>query len=170
MFFLDCEASSLDETFSFPIEVAWGHVTSGEVQAYLINPGMIAEWTDWDPAAQAVHGLSREYLAGHGHHPRLVAGEVWRALRGQVVYVTAVEDKGWVDELTLRTFGEIVAIDWRNAETYLLDLAEKRRQMLKEASDRAWQYLNAQGLYAHRAGHDVRHLLETRRILLEGFD
>lgn len=168
MFFLDCEASSLDEACSYPIEVAWGHLTTGIIRSYLIDPTGIETWTDWDPAAQAVHGLSRDYLAGNGLPPWQVAEEVVRDLRGQVVFVTAPEDKGWVDELTLRTIGEVVAIDWMNATHYLWELAGKWEESLQAAEETAWARLNAEGIHAHRAANDVRHLLETRKILLGG--
>jgi hypothetical protein len=168
MYFLDSEASSLDETFSYPIEVAWGHLTTGIIRSYLINPCAIKSWTDWDPAAQAVHGLSRDYLAEHGLPPRRVAEEVVRDLAGQEVYVTAIEDKGWVDELTMRTLGEVVAIDWRDANHFLWKLAGTWQESLQAAQEMAWQRLNAEGIYAHRASNDVRHLMEVRRILLGG--
>jgi len=168
MFFLDCEASSLDETYSYPIEVAWGHVTTGIIRSYLINPTGIETWTDWDPAAQAVHGLSRGYLAEHGLPPWQVAEEVVRDLRGQEVYVTAAEDVGWVDELTIRTIGEVVPIDWMDAYHYLWQLAAKWEESLDVAEKAAWERLNAEGIYAHRAGNDVRYLMEVRRILLGG--
>ncbi|MFA9462415.1 hypothetical protein [Thiohalorhabdus methylotrophus] len=80
MYFLDCEASSLDEWHSYPIEVAWGSVTTGTIHSYLIGPTGMADWTDWDPAAQDVHGLSRALLAEHGLPPRQVAEEVVRHL------------------------------------------------------------------------------------------
>jgi hypothetical protein len=166
MFFLDCEASSLHETASYPIEVAWGHVTTGIVRSYLINPAAIPEWTDWDPAAQAVHGLSREYLAEHGEHPRVVAEALAKDLRGQAVYATSHVDREWVDRLTDRTLGETVTIDWMDGTYFLLKLASQWGEALQAARDIAWERLYAEGVYPHRAANDVRHLMEVRRILL----
>ena len=166
MFFLDCEASSLDETASYPIEVAWGHVTTGLITSYLSNPAAIASWTDWDPASQAIHGLSRAYLAEHGLHPRLVAEALVRDLRGQPVYVTAAEDKGWVNELTLRTLGTLPSIHWHDATEYLWSLAAEWQEELRTVRTMAWERLAAEGIYPHRAANDVRHLMMVRRLLL----
>ncbi|SCY09240.1 3'-5' exonuclease family protein [Thiohalorhabdus denitrificans] len=167
-FFLDCEAASLDETYSYPIEVAWGCPDTGIIRSYLIDPTGVETWTDWDPAAQAVHGLSRGYLREHGLPPRQVAKEVLRQLSGEVAMATAWDDKGWVDELTLRTRGVIASIQWRNAQAHFLELARKDQDWAEEAQRLAWERLEAQGVHPHRAANDVRHLMETRKILLEG--
>lgn len=60
--FLDFEASSLNRT-SYPIEVGWVF-EDGREEGYLIRPA--PGWTDWDEAAEATHGITRERLAADG--------------------------------------------------------------------------------------------------------
>jgi hypothetical protein len=66
LIFVDLEASGLGP-FSFPIEVGWCTVT-GEGEAHLIRPA--PEWTDWCPASEKIHGITREQLAERGSRPR----------------------------------------------------------------------------------------------------
>ena len=98
--FLDCEASSLHRLDSYPIEVAWGF-PNGEVESHLIDPAAYpADWLDWDPAAQAVHGLSRAYLRAHGQAPEDLAEAIEQALAGQAVYSDAPAfDNFWLRRL-----------------------------------------------------------------------
>ncbi|MFA9459398.1 hypothetical protein ACERLL_00990 [Thiohalorhabdus sp. Cl-TMA] len=51
-------------------------LTTGIIRSFLINLTGIEDWTDWNLAAQGVHGLSRAYLAKHGLPPRQVTEEV----------------------------------------------------------------------------------------------
>ncbi len=60
--FLDFEASSLGER-SYPIEVGWVFA-DGAGEAHLIRPA--PEWTDWDPAAERIHGIGRGQLMATG--------------------------------------------------------------------------------------------------------
>lgn len=80
---VDCEASCLVQpgSRSFPMEIAIGVPETGEIQSWLIKPKRewIDEW-DWDPGAERVHGLSRDYLLGHGLPRAQVACEVHEAI------------------------------------------------------------------------------------------
>ena len=58
--FIDFEASSLSDK-SYPMEVAWS-LSDGSIEARLISPEGISQWTDWSKDAQAVHGIRREDL------------------------------------------------------------------------------------------------------------
>ncbi len=60
--FLDFEASSLAKR-SYPIEVAWVF-EDGRSESFLIHPA--PDWTDWDPAAEAIHRIPRETLVAQG--------------------------------------------------------------------------------------------------------
>tara|TARA_R110001583_G_scaffold193090_1_gene360694 strand:+ start:1956 stop:2447 length:492 start_codon:yes stop_codon:yes gene_type:complete len=60
--FIDFEASSLNQTVSFPISV--GIVHQGKAYYWLIKPKN--NWTDWDKKAEQLHGLSKEFLIANG--------------------------------------------------------------------------------------------------------
>jgi hypothetical protein len=67
--FLDFEASSLSKQ-SYPIEVAWVF-EDGESEEYLIRLAPL--WTDWDPAAEAIHHIRRATLLADGTAHDLIA-------------------------------------------------------------------------------------------------
>jgi hypothetical protein len=99
--FLDFEASSLGKQ-GFPIEVAWVF-ESGEAESHLIRPA--PKWTDWDPRAEAIHGLARETLAADGESHDSVARRMIEALSGHDLYASAPSwDGKWLSAL-LRAAG-----------------------------------------------------------------
>ena len=154
--FLDIEASSLDWD-SYPIEIAWSY-PNGEVEAHLIDPYHILDWTDWDPAAQAVHGLSRRYLAEHGQDPKLVAGRIQAVLAGRPVYTDAVElDQYWLEVLFRYALGASCSVQLLEMRTLWPDVSGNRLSRIYEA---AWDDINDP---PHRAGTDVRHRLAWYR-------
>ncbi|MDQ7988583.1 MAG: hypothetical protein REI09_03015 [Candidatus Dactylopiibacterium sp.] len=82
---IDVEASGFGKG-SYPIEV--GCVLSdGRGYCALIQPA--AGWTYWDPAAEAVHGISRECLARHGLPPLSVAIRLNALLGTSTIYSDA---------------------------------------------------------------------------------
>ena len=60
--FLDFEASSLEKK-SYPIEVGWV-LEDGRGESLLIKPA--PDWIDWDPDAEAIHGITRGELEDKG--------------------------------------------------------------------------------------------------------
>lgn len=99
--FLDFEASSLRPE-SYPIEVGWAG-EDGSLESWLIRPA--PGWDDWDPAAEAVHGLSREKLLAAGRPHEEVARRALAALKDHEVYVSAPSwDGKWMSVL-LRAAG-----------------------------------------------------------------
>jgi len=99
--FLDFEASSLRQE-SYPIEVGWAG-EDGSLESWLIRPA--PGWEDWDPAAEAVHGLSREQLLAAGRPHEEVARRALEALKDHQVYVSAPSwDGKWMSVL-LRSAG-----------------------------------------------------------------
>lgn len=99
--FLDFEASSLRPE-SYPIEVGWAG-EDGSLESWLIRPA--PGWDDWDPAAEAVHGLSREKLLAAGRPHEEVARRTLEALQDHEVYVSAPSwDGKWMSVL-LRAAG-----------------------------------------------------------------
>jgi hypothetical protein len=96
--FLDFEASSLSGR-SYPIEVAWSS-PDGAIESYLISPAGIEEWTDWDPAAERVHGISRQLLAAEGKTPQFVCDRMIDRLSGRKIYTDAPRfDGAWLARL-----------------------------------------------------------------------
>lgn len=99
--FLDFEASSLAKD-SYPIEVGWVF-EDGRKESHLIRPA--PGWIDWDPRAEALHGISRTLLAAEGEPHEIVAGRMLAALADQPIYVTAPSwDGKWLNVL-LRASG-----------------------------------------------------------------
>lgn len=94
--FLDFEASSLADD-GYPIEVAWVF-EDGRAETHLIAP--LSTWTDWDPRAEAIHGLSRQTLQAEGAPPHEVAARMLAELGGHDLYATAPSwDGKWLSVL-----------------------------------------------------------------------
>jgi hypothetical protein len=94
--FIDFEASSLGRR-GYPIEVAWVF-ESGNSESFLIAP--IEAWIDWDPAAEAIHGISRAQLSREGVSTDIVARRLVEALDGHDVFASAPSwDGKWLSAL-----------------------------------------------------------------------
>ncbi|HKR87170.1 MAG TPA: hypothetical protein VJS38_03260 [Phenylobacterium sp.] len=169
--FLDFEASSLAEE-SYPIEVGWA-AEDGSCEAHLIRPA--PAWTDWDPVAAAVHGLSREHLRQAGEPHEEVARRVLEALGPHELFASAPSwDGKWMSVL-LRGAGLP-----RHA-LRLRDSDEAYREAVREAlcdrvSDDELDDVAAALIYAarrrvnvdpprHRALDDAREELEVWRLV-----
>jgi hypothetical protein len=99
--FLDFEASSLGDD-SYPIEVGWVF-EDGAAEDWLIRPA--PGWTDWDPTAEAVHGIARARLEAEGAPHQAVAQRMLAALAAHQLYATAPSwDGKWLSVL-LRAAG-----------------------------------------------------------------
>lgn len=94
--FLDFEASSLADD-SYPIEVGWAG-EDGSRESHLIRPA--PGWSDWDPAAETLHGLSRAQLLSEGEPHEDVAQRALAALAPHEVFVSAPTwDGKWMSVL-----------------------------------------------------------------------
>lgn len=99
--FLDFEASSLGK-HSYPIEVAWVF-EDGEGESHLVAPA--SDWTDWDRAAEAIHGIARETLIASGEPVAAVARRMVDRLGGHDLFASAPSwDGKWLSVL-LRAAG-----------------------------------------------------------------
>lgn len=99
--FLDFEASSLAAR-SYPIEVAWVF-QNGRSESHLIAPA--TTWTDWDPAAEAIHGIARATLEGEGEPHGVIADRMIEALTDHDLFASAPSwDGKWLSVL-LRAAG-----------------------------------------------------------------
>ena len=75
----------------------------GSAEDHLIRPA--PAWTDWDPAAEAIHGISREVLLTCGEPLDQVAGRMMRVLAAHEVFASAPSwDGKWLSVL-LRAAG-----------------------------------------------------------------
>lgn len=160
--FIDFEASSLGR-HGYPIEVAWVF-EDGNSETFLILP--IEKWTEWDPVAEAIHGISREQLSNEGVATDIVAQRLVAALDGHEVFASAPSwDGKWLSAL-LRSAGlPRHAIRLADTEAALLELAgallapflpssEIHRATRKILADAADRFVGRRP--AHRALADAR--------------
>lgn len=99
--FVDFEASSLSN-HSYPIEVGWVF-EDGREEDYLIRPA--PAWIEWDAAAEAVHGISRESLLREGTPHELVCDRLVAALSAHTIFASSPPwDGRWLSML-LRAAG-----------------------------------------------------------------
>jgi len=167
--FIDFEAASLSR-HGYPIEVAW-IFEDGNSETFLIKP--IAKWTDWDPAAEAIHGISREQLAREGVATDIVARRLVNSLHGHEVIASAPSRDGKCLSAVLRSAGwPRHAIRLADRDAALLELAdallapfvpssEIHRATRKIVADAADRFVGRRP--AHRALPDAR--LERERWL-----
>lgn len=93
---IDVEASGLGAG-SYPIEVGCA-LPDGRSYCALIRP--MDDWIAWDPAAEALHGITRATLMEHGLPPLSVAIRLNTLLQGSTVYSDAWgHDYSWLARL-----------------------------------------------------------------------
>lgn len=99
--FLDFEASSLGKN-SYPVEVGWVF-EDGRSESHLIRPA--PQWTEWDKAAEAIHGIRRGELESDGVPHDQVAARMVAELTGHDLLASAPSwDGKWLSAL-LRAAG-----------------------------------------------------------------
>lgn len=99
--FLDFEASSLNRD-SYPVEVGWV-LEDGSGEGMLIRPA--PHWTDWDEAAEAIHGLSREQLLAEGTPVEVACARLVELFAGNRVHCSAPSWDGHWLSMLLRAAG-----------------------------------------------------------------
>lgn len=99
--FLDFEASSLSK-HSYPVEVGWV-LEDGTGESHLIRPA--PGWTEWDPGAEAMHGISRETLHRHGMPHGEVCDRLVELFANNVVHAGAPSWDGHWLSMLLRAAG-----------------------------------------------------------------
>ncbi|MFZ2266383.1 MAG: hypothetical protein WAV95_02280 [Azonexus sp.] len=150
---IDIEASGFGRG-SYPIEIGY-YSPDGAAYCTLIRPQ--AEWTHWDAAAEAVHGISRPLLVSKGKPAVDVGLDLNRQLSGQVVYCDAwAYDYVWLGRL----FDAVDLVPTFQLKD-LRELLSDREKGLWHASRLAVE-LRLQ-LRRHRASGDARTLFETLR-------
>jgi hypothetical protein len=99
--FLDFEASSLKKN-GFPIEVGWAFEDGGG-ENWLIRPA--PGWIDWDPKAEAIHGIPLETLKRDGTPHDEVARRMVETLSAHQLFASAPSWDGKWLSLLLRSAG-----------------------------------------------------------------
>ena len=99
--FLDFEASSLRKN-GYPIEVGWVF-EDGTSENHLIRPA--PDWSEWDPKAEAVHGIGRAELEAQGEPHDTVARLMVDSLAPYRLYASAPSWDGKWLSLLLRSAG-----------------------------------------------------------------
>ncbi len=149
---IDIEASGLHWD-SYPVEIAVR--VRGQVHSWLIAPA--PGWTYWDPAAERLHGLTRDQLEREGLQAPLVARELNLAVEGArgILYSDAAPwDWDWLDKLFEKA-GETPRFHVHSIEELLTD--SEYRQFI-----RVRQQLADSGRFrAHRAEEDLQIIQEA---------
>jgi len=176
--FIDFEASGFGDK-SYPIEVAWNGV-GGTIESYLISPEDIEDWTYWDKEAQIdAHKITREETIHLGEPPKTVALRMNETLAGQVLYSDAPEFDGfWLSRLceaagmppafklgsAIELFALEIHEDHKLDGTSPIHLEQRFDMIMDTLGLQAWRNID---MRPHRALHDVRHLMETYRLLID---
>ncbi|MFW5828964.1 MAG: hypothetical protein ACOCXA_01770 [Planctomycetota bacterium] len=162
--FIDCEASSFRRD-SYPLAVAWS-LPDGHIERLLIDPSPIPHWQDWDPAAEAIHGLDRERLRRNGWHPAYVAERLREDLLGRDVYSDAAAfDEHWLRRL-FQAVDQDLPMQIHEVEDLLVEHMRRDGEMVYETVLR-YQALQEEVLGRssghHDPGYDVGRLIALWR-------
>lgn len=96
---IDAEASGLDVSSSYPIELAWVSLI-GDNDTFLINPNSTDGWTHWDEVAETIHRIPRSECVSKGISVTDAATRLNSQLSGCIVLSDAVGfDSMWVNRL-----------------------------------------------------------------------
>lgn len=145
MFFLDCEASSLNDD-SYPIEIAWVDEV-GHGETYLIRPDRT--WTDWSAKAETIHHISLAMLYRDGTPVSVVAQRVTTALANQtIVSDNPSWDAAWVTRL-LTTVGHQLSLPMVDIDRIMQVQIQRLLQLNKAASDTSAWHREARRLLDH---------------------
>ncbi|TDK31770.1 transcriptional regulator [Rhizobium deserti] len=167
--FLDFEASSLSKK-SFPIEVAWVF-EDGRFRSHLIKPA--ADWLDWSPEAEHVHGISRGMLDAEGTPVEAVAAEMMKELAGHDLYASAPSwDGKWLSVLLRATGHPRHALRLRKSDEIFLEAALSRtgrNSSKKDANELVSSVITGSepASPAHRALPDARLELDRLKLVIE---
>ena len=148
---LDMEASGFGRD-SYPIEVGFV-LGDGRAWCTLIRPA--EDWTHWDPAAEALHGISREAVLRHGRDVDTVAAELNRALAGLTLYCDGwAHDYAWLNRL-FDAAGRVPAFRLDSLRSRLDDASADRWHVVRQEVASEMQGLR------HRASTDAKVLQLT---------
>ena len=150
---IDIEASGLGPD-SYPIEIAYSP-EDGTYRSTLINPDTGDGWDEWDPLAEALHGISRAHAVEQGQDVMAVANQLNEALGTGVWYTDAYDqDFAWMTRLY-----EAVLLEPSFRLASLQGLLEQQGKGLAAKYDE----LAAMDEPAHRAEADLQRIRELLR-------
>lgn len=173
MIFLDFEASALRG--GFPIEIGWAEVLPDRTivtESHLI---LCERWMGrldrWDPAAEALHRISRQRLVEHGRSPEEVANRVNEVLAGATIYIDSPFDRDWATILFAEagigqrfSFGDVdAAFQGEEIDTmayrYARGMVDRAQPMTHRAAEDAkhWATLYRMSLKEGAAPRNLRH-------------
>ncbi|MDN3519783.1 hypothetical protein QWY84_19430 [Aquisalimonas lutea] len=160
--FIDVEASGL-ECDSYPVEVAWSDA-EGHVESMLIAPP--EEWQvhrSWSEQAEALHGLTTEALLAEGTPIERVCMKLIETARTETLYSDAAPfDRFWIGVLLTAGGYPDHALRIVSADRLIaLAGASPSHESVEAAKTQAQAKL---GIGHHRAGDDVRALVEAYRL------
>lgn len=162
--FLDFEATSLRRNGT-PIEIGWVF-EDGEEESHLIRPA--PGWTDWDPAAEAIHHIGRDTLLLDGVPHDRVAARMMERLGGHELLASAPSwDGKWLSVLLRAADFPRHALRLRDSDDAFVEIARETlgNAIPAEARDAAIADILTRtrplGPPAHRALADAR--AEQRR-------
>jgi hypothetical protein len=157
---LDVEASGLPPG-TFPIEVGITYVETGETRTWLIRP--TAEWRSWrwDPEAEKIHGISREYLEQNGTDTSQVYSGLLAAIASHEVLTDSRTDDTWLLALA-RSCGEqdVGFRTWSvwNIVELLAECDEETIVSTMDAAEKAFPVRNRAGPDSAHWAHVIRSL------------
>ncbi len=166
--FLDIEASSLDSE-SYPIEIAWSDF-DGNIESHLINPYSVRRWTDWDFAAQSIHGISRKQCREEGVHPRWLCDRLSQSIKpGDIIYADGLPfDEWWMDALyavgSTVGFAQFRILPTDSILLPLLAETEPDTKKCHSLFESLKQEVRQKIGKRHRAAADVQYLIELYRV------
>lgn len=126
---VDCEASGLSAE-SYPIQIAWVDVNTGETDNFYIRPA--EEWTYWNIDAERIHNIPKQLLLDVGLEVDEAARRFLEALEkgDRRVYSDAPDfECFWLSKLLNASdiFPEPVYLDVRS----VYDLADTNEQRIR---------------------------------------
>lgn len=160
--FIDVEASGFGPG-SWPLSIAWCN-NQGEIRTALLQPQ--PAWTHWDPAAEGVHGISRERLQREGLPLPEVAARIGSDLRGALAFSDAPDfDAAWLGTF-YEALGKPMPFRLDHADDLLVGAMLRPNELLWQAQarlERVKQDLQATTTGRHDAGYDVGFLVALWR-------
>jgi len=152
---MDIEASGFGRG-SYPIEIGLV-LPDGTPHCFLVAPHRT--WTNWDPDAERVHGITRDILLSNGRSISEIAWRLNELLHGKTVYSDAWSfDLSWLGKLydaakQPQTF-HLASLHDLMSDTQTSHWDRTKQAVVRDLS-----------LRRHRASGDARILQETYRRL-----
>jgi hypothetical protein len=167
--FYDCEASGLE---GFPIEIGWAFLDTAtatvQSESHLVLPS--PQWdvqSLWNADAEALHGVSLEYLKQNGQTAYSVARRMNQVLADRELFSDSPMDEGWLKQLFEAAGLEPAFTIRRTLAHVIAEQAARSRFMPSEAYQAAQERAAQISPRTHRAEADARHLATFWQLIAE---